>query len=270
MPEFIFANEALIRIGVFGGVFCLIACAEWQWPRRVLGVSQRVRWQNNLGLGLLNTVLLRLIFPMAAVGAAAVAAEQGWGLFSFLGWSGGLVMAAAIVLLDLVVYLQHRAMHAIPLLWRVHRMHHADLDLDVTSGLRFHPFEMIISMAIKCGAVILLGAPVLSVVVFEVVLNGMALFNHANLRITKTVDRLLRWIIVTPDMHRTHHSVVVDERDANFGFNLAWWDYLFVTYRAVPRETHERMVLGLAGMRQVSECCHLPAMLAMPFRKTSE
>ena len=182
----------------------------------------------------------------------------------------GLAMGAAIVLLDLVVYLQHRAMHAIPLLWRVHRMHHADLDLDVTSGLRFHPFEMIISMAIKCGAVILLGAPVLSVVVFEVVLNGMSLFNHANLRITKTVDRLLRWIVVTPDMHRTHHSVAVDERDANFGFNLAWWDYLFVTYRAVPRETHERMVLGLPGMRQVSECCHLPAMLAMPFRKTSE
>ena len=270
MSEFIFTNEALIRIGVFGGVFCLIACAEWQWPRRVRGVSQRVRWQNNLGLGLLNTVLLRLIFPMAAVGAAAVAAEQGWGLFFFLGWSGGLAIGVAIVLLDFVVYLQHRLMHAIPLLWRVHRMHHADLDLDVTSGLRFHPFEMIISMVIKCSAVILLGAPVLSVVLFEVVLNGMALFNHANLRMTKTVDRWLRWIVVTPDMHRTHHSVLVDERDANFGFNLAWWDYLFVTYRAAPRETHERMVLGLPGMRQISECCHLPSMLAMPFRKTNE
>ena len=246
MSEFIFTNEALIRIGVFGGVFCLIACAEWQWPRRVRGVSQRVRWQNNLGLGLLNTVLLRLIFPMAAVGAAAVAAEQGWGLFFFLGWSEGLEIGVAIVLLDFVVYLQHRVMHAIPLLWRVHRMHHADLDLDVTSGLRFHPFEMIISMVIKCSAVILLGAPVLSVVLFEVVLNGMALFNHANLRMTKTVDRWLRWIVVTPDMHRTHHSVLVDERDANFGFNLAWWDYLFVTYRAAPRETHEQMVLGLS------------------------
>ena len=258
MSEFIFTNEALIRIGVFGGVFCLIACAEWQWPRRVRGVSQRVRWQNNLGLGLLNTVLLRLIFPMAAVGAAAVAAEQGWGLFFFLGWSGGLAIGVAIVLLDFVVYLQHRVMHAIPLLWRVHRMHHADLDLDVTSGLRFHPFEMIISMAI------------LSVVLFEVVLNGMALFNHANLRMTKTVDRWLRWIVVTPDMHRTHHSVLVDERDANFGFNLAWWDYLFVTYRAAPRETHEQMALGLPGMRQISECCHLPSMLAMPFRKTND
>ena len=234
------------------------------------GVSQRVRWQNNLGLGLLNTVLLRLIFPMAAVGAAAVAAEQGWGLFFFLGWSGGLAIGVAIVLLDFVVYLQHRLMHAIPLLWRVHRMHHADLDLDVTSGLRFHPFEMIISMVIKCSAVILLGAPVLSVVVFEGGLNGMALFNHANLRMTKTVDRWLRWIVVTPDMHRTHHSVLVDERDANFGFNLAWWDYLFVTYRAAPRETHEQMVLGLPGMRQISECCHLPSLLAMPFRKTND
>ena len=270
MPEFIVANEAMLRIGSFTALFVLIACSEWCWPRRVLAFSRPRRWQNHLCLAVINTLLMRILFPMAAVGAALLAQDAGWGLFTVLETPDAIAIPVAFLLLDVVVYGQHRAMHALPLLWRVHRVHHADLDLDITSGLRFHPIEMILSMAIKVAVVFLVGAPVLAVLIFEIVLNGTSLFNHANLRLAGPVDRVIRWIVVTPDMHRVHHSVSLNESNSYFGFNLPRWDHIFHSFRSVPSAGHEQMCLGLSTLRDVDDCTSLVAMLALPFRRITD
>lgn len=243
------ANEAALRLVCFVGILLVMAAWEVLAPRRVLTRSKATRWANNLGLTLFNTVLARLIMPVAAVGVALAAGEKGWGLLNILilpGWAAGLV---AIAGLDLAIYTQHRLFHRIPWFWRLHRMHHTDLDLDVTSGARFHPLEILLSQLIKMGVVLLLGAPAWAVVAFEIILNGTAMFNHGNVRLDLRADRLLRLLVVTPDMHRVHHSVLHRETDSNFGFNFPWWDRLFRTYRDQPEAGHLAMTIGLANYR---------------------
>ena len=212
-----------------------------------------------------NTVLLRLLFPAAAVGMAAFAAEQGWGLLNYFQVSLWLAVPLAVVALDFVIWLQHVMVHAVPVLWRLHRVHHADLDYDLTTGARFHPIEIIFSMLIKFATIVVLGPPVVAVILFEVILNGMAMFNHGNVRLPARLDGVLRWLVVTPDMHRVHHSVEDDEANSNFGFNLSCWDRLFGTYRDQPRGGHEGMTIGIRTFRDPRRCARLPGMLAMPF-----
>ncbi len=224
-------HEVAIRLSFFFGVFAVMALWEVFAPRRALTVSKATRWLNNLGIVFLNTIILRLLFPAAAVGMAALAGDQGWGLFNYFQVPFWLAAVLSVIAMDLVIYLQHVMVHAVPTLWRLHRVHHADLDYDVTTGARFHPIEIILSMLIKFATIMVLGPPVVAVVIFEVLLNATAMFNHGNVRILRSIDRVLRWFVVTPDMHRVHHSVEDDEANSNFGFNLPWWDRLFGTYR---------------------------------------
>ncbi len=266
MQAFIEANEAAIRLGFFLGIFAVMALWELAAPRRALTVSKAVRWLNNLGLVALNTVLLRLLFPAAAVGVAAWAQQQGWGLLNHFAppfWAAVLI---SVVAMDFVIWLQHVMVHAIPLLWRLHRVHHADPDYDVTTGARFHPVEIVLSMLIKFATILLLGPPLAGVILFEVILNGMAMFNHGNVRLPEAADRVLRTLLVTPDMHRVHHSVEDDETNSNFGFNLSLWDRLFGTYRAQPRGGHEGMRIGIHRYHAPADVSWLPGLLSLPFK----
>ena len=260
-------HEMPIRLGVFFFVFALIALAEIVIPRRKLTVAKTGRWAGNLALVASNTIVLRLLFPTAALGTAALAEASGFGLLPASGLPTWALFAIAVVAMDLAIYFQHILFHAVPLLWRLHQVHHADLDFDVTTGARFHPIEMVLSMITKLAVVALLGASAAAVVAFEVLLSATAIFNHSNLRLPVNVDRWLRWLVVTPDMHRVHHSVEVDEANTNFGFSLPWWDRLFATYRAQPRAGHEAMTIGLRGLRDPSLCNRLPSMLFLPFSK---
>lgn len=237
--------EQYVRLGSFLAMLFLMASWEIFAPRRPFSVSRPRRWASNLGIVVLNAVVLRVVFPMATVGIALAAQTRGWGLFNNLSIHPGLSLALAVALLDFAIYLQHVMFHAVPLFWRFHRMHHTDRDLDVTSGLRFHPVEMVLSMGIKACAVVLIGPSPTAIIVFEVVLNVTAMFNHSNVYIPVGIDRVLRWFVVTPDMHRVHHSVIPKETDSNFGFNIPWWDRLCGTYRAQPREGHDGMMIGL-------------------------
>jgi sterol desaturase/sphingolipid hydroxylase (fatty acid hydroxylase superfamily) len=264
MTENILAVEPTIRLGFFFGVFAVMACWEALVPRRERSVSRWVRWPNNLGIVAVNTLLLRILIPTAAVGLALSGEERGWGLLNALALPYWPSVVLAVVLLDLAIYLQHVMFHAVPALWRLHRMHHADLDFDVTTGARFHPIEILLSMVLKLGIVAALGAPALAVLVFEVLLNGTAMFNHANVRLPQSLDRVLRWIVVTPDMHRVHHSVVPRETNSNFGFNLPWWDRLLGTYRAQPAAGHGAMTIGLEQFRKPRDLW-LDRLLVQPF-----
>ena len=266
MTTLIQANEAIIRLGFFFGIFALMAIWELFAPRRGLSVSKAQRWVSNLGLVLINTLLLRLVFPAAAVGMAAFAAAEGWGLLNAVDLPFWLSVVISLVALDFVIWLQHVMFHAVPALWRLHRVHHADLDYDLTTGARFHPIEILLSMVIKFATIAALGPPVVAVILFEVILNGMAMFNHANVRLPAGLDRALRWLVVTPDMHRVHHSTEDDETNSNFGFNLSWWDRLLGTYRDQPRAGHLGMRIGIRGYRDPREVDRLPGMLLLPFR----
>jgi len=257
--------ELAIRLACFVGIFALMALWETLAPRRALSLPRFLRWRSNLGLVLLNTALLRLLFPAAAVGMAVFAAAEGWGLLNHYPIAPLWAIVLSVVALDLVVYLQHVMFHAVPVLWRLHRVHHADLDYDLTTGARFHPIEILLSLLIKFAAILLLGPPVVAVVIFEVVLNGMAMFNHGNVRLPLGLDRLLRWLIVTPDMHRVHHSVEDNEANSNFGFNLSVWDRLMGTYIAQPRKGHDGMTIGIHRYRDANQVDRLPGMLALPF-----
>lgn len=259
------AHEPAIRLAAFAGVLALMAGLEAIFPRRRRAAGRWLRWPNNLGLVVLNTVVLRLVFPTAAVGVALVSEAQGTGLLPWLGLPTGLSVLVAVVLLDLAIYLQHVLFHAVPALWRLHRMHHADLDFDVTTGLRFHPVEILLSMVIKLAIVVALGAPAVAVLIFEVLLNATSMFNHANLRLPTWIDRPLRLLLVTPDMHRVHHSVVPRETNSNFGFSLALWDRLFGTYRAQPAAGHDAMSIGIEQFRDPREL-RLDRMLTQPLR----
>ncbi len=264
MQDFIFANEGPIRLGFFAGMLAAVALWEIAAPRRRLTTSKLVRWFGNLGIVVINSILLRLIFPVLAVGVAVAAEESGIGLFNMLEAPVWLAILGAVILLDLAIYMQHVMFHAVPALWRLHMMHHADLDFDVTTGARFHPIEIVLSMLIKMAVVALLGAPPLAVLIFEVLLNATAMFNHANARLKPGLDRILRLVVVTPDMHRVHHSAVAQETNSNFGFNLPWWDRLLGTYRAQPEAGHEGMTIGLNQFREPRRLT-LPWMLALPF-----
>lgn len=266
MTAFVLEHELIIRLSFFFGVLGAMAAWEVLAPRRHLTVSKLQRWASNLGIVLLNTVLLRLLFPAAAVGVAFFAQSQGWGIFNHYAVPYWLAVVVAVVALDFFIYLQHVMFHAVPALWRLHRVHHADLDFDTTTGVRFHPIEIVLSMLIKFGAIIVLGAPVLAVVVFEVLLNATSLFNHGNVRLPLTLDGVLRLLIVTPDMHRVHHSVHDHETNSNFGFNLSVWDRLFGTYKAQPDDGHERMTIGISDFRDPRVADTLTGMLALPFR----
>jgi sterol desaturase/sphingolipid hydroxylase (fatty acid hydroxylase superfamily) len=258
-------HEPIIRLACFAGVLLLMALWEVLAPRRRLTVGRPLRWASNLGLVALDTLLVRFLIPTGAVGLALLAAERGWGVLNNLSLPAWLAVALAVVALDLVIYLQHVMFHAVPLLWRLHRVHHADLDFDATTGVRFHPVEILLSMGIKIGAVVLLGTPALAVLLFEVLLNATSVFNHGNVRLPGWLDRVLRLVLVTPEMHRVHHSTNPRETNSNFGFNLPWWDYLLGTYRAQPAAGHEAMTIGLEEFRDEHVADRLPGMLALPF-----
>jgi sterol desaturase/sphingolipid hydroxylase (fatty acid hydroxylase superfamily) len=242
--------------------------AAWEllWPRRRQGIRRTWRWPNNLGVVAVDTVLVRIVFPTTAVALAILAEARGFGLFNVIALPGWVAVVGSVVVLDLAIYFQHVLFHAVPALWRLHRMHHADLEFDVTTGLRFHPIEILLSMLIKFAVIAALGAPALAVLVFEVLLNATSMFNHGNVRIPAAIDRVLRWLVVTPDMHRVHHSIVARETNSNFGFNLPWWDRLFGTYRAQPAAGHDAMTIGIEQFRDAREL-GLDRMLVQPFRQ---
>ncbi len=267
MTDEILAVEPALRLSIFIGVLVVMLGWETLFPKRKRSVSRWLRWPNNLALTALNTGLLRVLFPVSAVGLALGLSDRGWGLLNLVELPCWLSVALAVVALDLAIYVQHVVFHAVPLLWRLHRMHHTDLDLDVTSGTRFHPLEMILSMLIKFGVLFVIGPPAVAVLIFEVVLNAMAMFNHANARIPQTLDRVLRMLVVTPDMHRVHHSVIPVETNSNFGFNLSLWDRLFRTYRPQPEAGHTNMVIGLPVFRSPRELW-LDRLLVQPLRDT--
>jgi sterol desaturase/sphingolipid hydroxylase (fatty acid hydroxylase superfamily) len=257
-------TEMLIRFGVFLAVFVLLTVTEVFAPRRKLSTSKARRWFSNLTLVALNPLTVALVFPVLPMGVALLASEQHWGLLNHMTMPYWLKVAMGALMLDLVVYAQHVLHHAIPVLWRLHMVHHADLDIDMTTGLRFHPLEIAVSMTIKLAAVAALGSPVLAVLIFEVVLNAASMFNHSNTRLPEKIDRLLRLIVVTPDMHRVHHSVIIRETNSNYGFSQPWWDRLFGTYKAQPDKGHTDMVIGLSQFRD-SQKLTLPRLLILPF-----
>jgi len=265
MYQTILAQEPMLRLGVFGAVLMVMAAWEVAAPRRRQEIPRLLRWTNNLALVVVDTVILRLSFPILALGLAMIVEERGWGVFNALEAPLWLAVLLSILLLDLAIYLQHVLFHAVPALWRLHRMHHADLEFDVTTGLRFHSVEILLSMAIKLAVVAALGAPAVAVLIFEVLLNATAMFNHANIRLPKGVDRVLRWFVVTPDMHRVHHSVIPVETNSNFGFNLPWWDRLLGTCRAQPKAGHEGMTIGIEQFRTPRDLW-LDRMLIQPLR----
>ena len=268
--QFVLEHEPVIRLSFFFVIFAVVGIWEVLAPQRALTVSKSLRWASNLGLVILNTVVLRLLFPMAAVGIAAFSEANGWGLLNHFPVPFWLAVPLAVVAMDLVIWLQHVMVHAVPALWRLHRVHHADLDYDLTTGSRFHPIEIVLSMLIKFATITVLGAPVVAVVIFEVVLNAAAMFNHGNIRLPVGLDRVLRQFIVTPDMHRVHHSVEEDETHSNFGFNLPWWDHLFGTYREQPRAGQLGMTIGIHGHTDPREVARLDGMLMMPFKSEVE
>jgi sterol desaturase/sphingolipid hydroxylase (fatty acid hydroxylase superfamily) len=258
-------SDTTIRLAAFLGVFLLVGLAEHLWPRRQLTVPKGQRWFCNTSIVAIDSIVARLALPIMPTGVAELAALTGWGLFNVLTMPLWLKIVLVIIALDLVIYLQHRAFHRIPFFWRFHRMHHTDLDIDVSSGNRFHPIEILFSLTIKMGAVAVLGAPVIAVVIFEILLNATSLFNHGNLRIPEYIDRWLRLVLVTPDMHRVHHSTIPRETDSNFSFNLPWWDWILGTYRDQPREGHLDMTIGLKEFRDPGRL-GLGYLLVLPFR----
>lgn len=261
------AYEPQIRVGAFLFVLGIVAVWELLFPKRPRIASKSIRWLNNLGLVALNAVVLRFLFPFLAIGVAIIAEEKGWGLLNQFNCPDALCIITGVIILDVLIYGQHVLFHKVSFLWRIHRMHHIDPDLDVTSGARFHPVEICLSMIIKMGAVIILGVQAETVIIFEVLLNVTAMFNHGNIRMPLAADSALRKLIVTPDMHRIHHSVYREETDSNFGFCLSWWDRIFKTYTPQPRDGHERMTIG-TGQFLDAKYLNLHWLIAVPFLKS--
>jgi sterol desaturase/sphingolipid hydroxylase (fatty acid hydroxylase superfamily) len=260
-PEF----AIVVRVGGAAAIFAGLALWEWCAPRRALTVGRAPRWPGNLGILAIDIVVVRLVAPTAVVGVALLAAARAWGLFPAIGAPAWVAVVLGVVALDLTIYVQHVVFHHVPLLWRLHRMHHADLDIDVTTGVRFHPLEILLSLAIKMAAVVALGAPALAVVIFEVLLNATSMFNHSNVALPPWLEPIARWLVVTPQMHQVHHSIERRETDSNFGFNLPWWDRLFGTYRATPAAGEQGMTVGLPIFRDAAES-RIGRLLTQPFR----
>lgn len=265
MSDMILAAEPMIRLAAFLGVLATTAIWEVAAPRRRQEIPRVIRWTNNLALVVLDTAILRLTFQILAVGLAIATEDKGWGLFNNIDVPAWIAIVVSMLLLDLAIYLQHVMFHAVPGLWRLHRMHHADLDFDATTGLRFHPVEILISMGVKLAVVAALGPPAVAVLLFEVLLNATALFNHANIDLPRHVDRVLRLFVVTPDMHRVHHSIDPRETNSNYGFNLPWWDRLLGTYIAQPARGHQDMEVGIEQFRTTRDLW-LDRMLIQPVR----
>ena len=260
-------GEALLRLAAFAAVLAAVALWELATPRRTPFHARAARWPHNLGLLLVDVVLVRLLAPGAVIGVALAAEQRGWGLLNAVSLPWWTALPIGVVLLDLLIYFQHVMFHAVPTLWRLHRVHHADQDFDVTTGVRFHPIEILLSTIIKCAGVAAIGAPAVAVLVFEVLLNATSMFNHANASLPGWAERWVRWLFVTPDMHRVHHSVLYDESSSNFGFNLPWWDRLFGTYRAQPKLGHDAMTIGVDAFR-LPEDLRLDHLLIQPFQNT--
>ena len=257
--------EIAVRLGIAATLFAALALWEWRAPRRRLAVGRRGRWLGNLGILAVDLVAVRLLVPTAAVGVALLAAEKGWGLLPALGLPYWLAAIVSVVVLDLTIWAQHYVFHHVPVLWRMHRVHHADVEIDVSTGVRFHPLEILVSLMIKMAAVIALGAPAAAVVAFEVQLNATSMFNHSNVALPAWAEPAARWLVVTPQMHEVHHSAERTETDSNFGFNLPWWDRLVGTYRAKPA-AGDRVVIGLPVFRDARER-KLLRLLTQPFRR---
>jgi len=256
--------EPYLRLSVFLGVLLLMMLLEWLFPRRPEQFRRR-RWPANIGLVVVNTLLLRLILPGATVALAIWAEAHGMGILNRLHLPDGVSLILAVVLLDMMIYWQHRFSHTLPMLWKFHRLHHADTMIDVTTGARFHPVEIGFSLLLKLLAILVLGPSAWAVIIFEVLLNGTAMFNHSNINLPQSVDRPLRKLFVTPDMHRVHHSVHAREYNQNYGFNLSIWDYIFHSYTAQPEDGHLQMKIGLPYFRADNEATLL-SMLSQPFR----
>lgn len=257
--------ETTLRFIFFFGIFAIVALGEIVAPRRQLTTGKGMRWFTNMTMVALDTAIVRLLFPTLPVGIALLVGHRDWGFLNYANVPLVTRVIGGVVLLDFAIYLQHALFHNLPILWRIHRMHHTDLDLDVTTGNRFHPLEIILSLGIKAGTIVLTGAPALSVIIFEIILNGTSMFNHGNIAIPQYVDRWLRLLIVTPDMHRVHHSVIPRETNSNYGFSLPWWDRLFGTYRDQPEAGHEGMTIGLREFRDPAALT-LPHLLLLPFK----
>lgn len=255
-----------VRVGVFAAVFAIMALWEVLAERRSRRLSRRRRWTSNLGIVAIDTLAVRFLIPVSLTTVALFAADRGWGLLNQFSLAPSMAILAAVVALDLVVYIQHVVFHAVPALWRLHLVHHADVDFDLTTGIRFHPLEILISMGVKIAAVVLLGTPASAVLIFEVLLNGSAMFNHGNVSLPATLDRIVRTMLVTPDMHRVHHSVERPETHSNFGFCLPWWDRMFGTYTAQPRLGQDGMKIGLTGINESPDGENLLTLIAMPFK----
>jgi sterol desaturase/sphingolipid hydroxylase (fatty acid hydroxylase superfamily) len=264
MNSYLLRYEPFIRFGFFFGVLILMAVWELLAPRRHLQTPKSMRWFGNLGIVFIDTLILRVLPPYSAIHAAILAEKEGWGLLNNMAMFYWLKVAIGVVVLDLIIYLQHAMFHGLPILWRLHMIHHSDLDFDLTTGVRFHPIEILLSMGIKMIAVSLMGISVLGVLIFEVLLNATSLFNHGNVRYGASVDRVLRLFMVTPEMHRVHHSVIIRETNSNFGFNLPYWDRLFGTYKDQPAAGHQEMTIGLSHYRDPKELT-LPRLLLLPF-----
>ena len=266
--EALLESEHPLRLSVFASAFIAIAAWELVAPRRVQTQTRRQRWPGNLGILLVDAILLRLVLPGVTVGFSLLAESRGWGLLALSPMPSWLKIVTALLVLDLVVYLQHVLFHAVPVLWRLHRVHHTDLDVDVTTGIRFHPAEVLLSTLIKCTAIAAFGPPVIAVLVSETLLSTTSVFNHGNVRIPIGLDRVLRCIVVTPDMHRVHHSIVRNETNSNFGFNFPWWDRWFGTYRAQPAAGHTNMTIGIEEFREDDDA-RLGRLLLQPLRGTA-
>ena len=266
-------SEPVLRFSVFAGILLAMALIELAIPRRKLGAPKARRWLTNFSIVAIDTFVVRLMgmlaVPLVAVAAAVYAEQQGWGLFNVVQWPGWLEFLLALLILDLAIWLQHYVSHKVTVFWRLHKVHHADVDIDVSTAIRFHPIEIALSMLWKIVLVLVFGPAALAVVVFEVILNGCAMFNHANIALPPWLDRMLRVVIVTPDMHRVHHSVLRHEHDSNFGFNLSIWDRIFGTYTDQPEKGHDAMQIGLNDY-QTSSPTRLFWSLALPFRSKSD
>ena len=266
MADILLANESLIRLSCFGGVLLGMMVLEWVMPCRLNKIPKKTRWVANLGLILIDTLAVRLLIPILPAAFALYCTQNHWGLFHVINFPSIVVFTLSLLLLDMMIYGQHVLVHKVPLLWRFHKVHHTDTELDVTSGVRFHPVEILFSVVFKLGVVGILGTPAVAVIVFEVLLNGTSLFNHSNIKLSPRMDRALRLFLVTPDMHRVHHSTVPQETDSNFGFNLPWWDEIFNTYKAQPYKGHQDMDIGLTEYRD-SKGLNLFKLVQLPFKK---
>lgn len=257
-------NELLIRLGFFFGILVVMFLWELIAPRRPLTTSKIIRWFSNLGLVLIDSIVVRLVFPTALAGIALLVQQRGWGLFNQFELPYLLKIIFSVLVLDFVIYLQHIVFHSVPLFWRLHMVHHTDMDIDVTTGVRFHPIEIILSMGIKMIVVVLIGAPAVAVLIFEIILNGTSMFNHGNVHYSQNIDSILRLLVVTPEMHRVHHSTIRWETNSNLGFNFPWWDRLFGTYRDQPAKGHLEMTIGLDQYKEPNKLT-LPWLLVLPF-----